>query len=91
MLMPLVSVTSIGLVAAAVALLLGRRTVLGAGLRGLLGAWGGFVLGAVAGVLVDVLAGNGVYLPIVGHFGAVVGAAWALSRREQGSAVVRAS
>ena len=88
--MPLVSVTSIGLVAAAVALLLGRRTVLGAGVRGLLGAWGGFVFGAVAGVLVDVLTGNGVYLAIVGHSGAVVGAAWALSRREQSSAVVRA-
>lgn len=88
MLMPLVSVTAIGIVAALVARLWGGRAFKGAGLRGLLGAWGGFALGALVGVLVDVATGRGVYVAIVGHAAVVGGAAWILTRRERGSTVV---
>lgn len=72
--MPTLSVTLIGLLVAGLVLIASRsalwRTVIG----GLVGAWAGFVAGALVGVLVDVVTGNGVYVAIVGHGAALVGA-----------------
>jgi hypothetical protein len=73
MVFPTVSVTVIGLLAAILAILLGGRP--GPSLiRGFLGAWIGFTAGAVAGVLIDAILQTGVYLAVIGHVAAALGA-----------------
>jgi hypothetical protein len=49
-------------------------------LLGVVGAWVGFVVGAIIGVAIDVVVRSGIYLAIVGHLMAVVGAVVALTR-----------
>ncbi|MGB7448413.1 MAG: hypothetical protein WA892_04720 [Ornithinimicrobium sp.] len=71
MLLPLVSVSLIGLlVGGAFALSHPHRVTLI--LWSLLGAWGGFLLGALAGVMIDVIAGTGVWLALIGHLTALL-------------------
>ncbi|MBW9206615.1 hypothetical protein KV102_12505 [Mumia sp. zg.B53] len=77
MLLPLVSVTVIGIVAG---LLLRpsppvRRSRPRGVAVGVLGAWAGFLVLALLGVVVDVVAGTGTYVALLGHAGAVLGAA----------------
>lgn len=74
MLMPTVSVTVIGLVVGLVGLLLNRGRAWRELLRGLVGAWAGFLGGALAGVIMDVMLGTGVFVALVGHGLAVLGA-----------------
>ena len=75
MLMPLASVTLIGLLGAVV-VVGSHRWSPGVALgRGLLGAWAGFVVGAIVGVAVDVVSHSGVYVAIFGHLAAVIGTA----------------
>lgn len=73
MLMPVASVSIIGLVGALVAVAAGWHRVGSAVVRGVGGAWVGFLAGAVGGLAVDVVAGTGVWVAYVGHLGAVVG------------------
>lgn len=70
MILPLLSVTAIGLV---VGLALGaaERSVLRGVLRAVAGAWVGFAVGALVGLAVDVVAGSGAWLGWVGHLGAL--------------------
>jgi hypothetical protein len=75
MLMPLASVTLIGLLGAVVVLGSCRWSPGVALGRGLLGAWAGFVVGAIVGVTIDIVSHNGAYVAIVGHLGAAVGTA----------------
>jgi uncharacterized membrane protein YeaQ/YmgE (transglycosylase-associated protein family) len=49
-------------------------------LLGVVGAWLGFAVGALIGVAIDVIASTGIYVAIVGHLMAVVGAVVALKR-----------
>ena len=79
MLMPGLSVTLIGLAIAAIAIAL-RKPVVPALLWGLLGAWVGFAALGLVGMVVDVVLFNGVYVAILGHIGAVIGAAIAVAR-----------
>ncbi len=75
MLMPTVSVTVIGLTVGLVGLLLfSRGRAWQELLRGLVGAWAGFLGGALAGVIMDVMLGTGVFVALVGHGLAVLGA-----------------
>jgi hypothetical protein len=79
MVFPAVSVTVIGLLAAVVAILLGGRPRPSL-TRGLLGAWVGFIAGAVAGLLLDAILQTGVYLAVIGHLAAALGALVAVTR-----------
>lgn len=79
MLMPGLSVTVIGLVIAAFGIVR-HKPVLPALLRGLIGAWAGFAGLALIGLVVDVLLFDGVYVAILGHIGAAIGAAIAVGR-----------
>lgn len=79
MLMPTLSVTGIGVLAALVAIGRGAPTP-NALLRGLLGAWLGFLAGALPGVLIDVIVGDGIYVALLGHAGAAIGALVGLRR-----------
>jgi len=79
MLMPGLSVTLIGLAIAAIAIAL-RKPVVPALLWGLLGAWAGFAALGLVGLVVDVVLFNGVYVAILGHIGAAIGAAIAIGR-----------
>lgn len=74
MVMPVLSVTAIGLL---VGLIGGvYRSNAGQGLiRGVIGAWVGFAAGAIPGVILDVSTAGGSWLPWLGHAGALVGAA----------------
>ena len=75
MLMPLASVTLIGLLGALV-VVGSHRWSPGAALgRGLLGAWVGFVVGAIVGVTIDVVSHDGAWVAILGHLAAVMGTA----------------
>lgn len=75
MLMPTVSVTVIGLTVGVVGLLLFNRGRAWRDLlRGLVGAWLGFLGGALAGIIMDVMLGTGVFVALVGHGLAVLGA-----------------
>lgn len=78
MLLPTLSVTAIGLVVGLVGAIGLRRLSLGCVGWSLAGAWAGFLAGGVPGVLVDVVLGTGVWLAVIGHGGAVVGAVFAL-------------
>lgn len=86
MVMPLLSVTVIGLVVGLVAGGATRRPVRGV-LHGVLGAWAGFAVGGLVGVIVDVVAATGDWLAWLGHGGAVLGASTSFGirplRREQ--------
>lgn len=81
MLMPVFSVSVIGLVGASVTLLLRRRRAGPAVVRGLLGAWAGFLVGGALGGVIDVVAGSGVYIAYIGHLGALLGTIWLLRSR----------
>lgn len=75
MLMPVASVTLVGLFGAVVALASrgwSPRAALG---RGLVGSWAGFVVGGIVGLMVDVVSHSGQYVAILGHLGAIVGTA----------------
>src|SRR5690554_4169996 len=75
MLMPTVSVTVIGLTVGVVGLLLFNRGRAWRDLlRGLVGAWLGFLGGALAGIIMDVMLSTGVFVALVGHGLAVLGA-----------------
>jgi hypothetical protein len=78
MLLPTVSVAVIGLIAGLLALVVGRSRPARALLLGVVGAWLGFLVGAIVGVSVDIVVESGIYLGIVGHLMAVVGAVVAL-------------
>jgi membrane associated rhomboid family serine protease len=82
MLMPGLSVTLIGLVIAAIAIARGKPA-LPVLLRGLVGAWVGFVGLALIGLVVDVLFFSGMYVAILGHIGAAMGAAIAVARARE--------
>lgn len=75
MLMPLLSVTAIGLVTAVLVIITRHAPPVRALLLGLGGAWAGFLAGALVGVVVDVIAGTGWAVALAGHVVAVVGAA----------------
>ncbi|MDA3648833.1 hypothetical protein LZ318_06085 [Saccharopolyspora indica] len=75
MLMPLLSVTAIGLVTAVLVVITRHAPPVRALLLGLVGAWAGFAGGAVVGVVVDVIAGTGWMVALAGHVVAVIGAA----------------
>lgn len=79
MLMPGVSVTAIGLAIAAIAIARGGPT-LPALLRGLIGAWVGFAGLALIGLAIDVILFDGAYVAVLGHIGAAISAAIAVSR-----------
>lgn len=78
MLMPLASVTLLGVLGAVVVIGSRRWSPRVAVGRGLLGAWAGFVVGAIVGVAIDIASHDGVYVAVVGHLGAAVGTASAL-------------
>jgi hypothetical protein len=78
MLLPTVSVTVIGLIAGLLVVFMGARRPARALLLGVVGAWAGFVVGAIIGVAIDVVVQTGIYLAIMGHLTAVVGAVVAL-------------
>lgn len=83
MVMPALSVTMIGLVGAAVGALSGRWPLGSALGRGIVGAWVGFGVGAVIGIVIDVAFGEGVFVAIVGHGAAIIGAVGALRPAEE--------
>ena len=74
MLFPIVSVTLIGLIAGLLFAFFRKSRPTLALLLGVSGAWMGFITGAVLGVVVDVIAQTGVFLAIMGHLAAVLGA-----------------
>jgi hypothetical protein len=80
MLMPAVSVTLIGLVAGLVGYLTARYRPGPAWGLGVVGAWIGFLTGALIGVSIDVVLGEGMFVAIVGHAVAGIGAIAALRR-----------
>lgn len=80
MLMPALSVTLIGIVVGAAAIVARKRPKAALG-RAFVGAWLGFVAGAVPGVIADILSGSGAYVAVLGHAGAAVGAVVALTGR----------
>lgn len=79
MLMPGLSVTLIGLTIAAIAIAL-RKPAVPALLWGLIGAWIGFASLGLIGLAIDVILFDGVYVAIVGHIGAAIGATIAVAR-----------
>jgi hypothetical protein len=80
MVLPLASVTLIGLIATVLAVGLARRQLPAALVRGLLGSWAGFIGGALLGVTIDVAASTGVWVGVLGHVAAVAGAVVAETR-----------
>lgn len=80
MLLPTVSVTSIGLIAGLLVVVVVGGSRPARALLSVIGAWVGFVVGAIIGVTVDIVVQLGIYLGIVGHLFAVVGAVVALKR-----------
>jgi hypothetical protein len=80
MLMPALSVTAIGIIVG-VAAIVARKQPKTALVRTIVGAWLGFVAGAVPGIIADVMSGSGVYVAVLGHAGAAVGAVMAVARR----------
>jgi len=80
MLLPLVSVSLIGmLVGLVVGLAVGPPASTGRRLAlkvaaAVAGAWAGFLVFGLTGVTVDAVAGTGVWVPALGHVGAVFGA-----------------
>lgn len=74
---PTLSVTLIGLLLG-VGVMLVTKTDWTTVLAGLVGAWVGFAIGAVAGIVADIILGTGIWLALVGHVLAVVGAALAV-------------
>ena len=80
MLFPLVSVTVIGLIAGLIFVAQRKSQPARTLLLGLAGAWIGFMVGALIGVVIDVVALTGIYVAILGHFMAIVGASAALLR-----------
>jgi hypothetical protein len=80
MLLPTISVTVIGLIAGLLVVVTGASRPARALLLSVVGAWVGFVVGAIIGVTIDVVVQSGIYLAIVGHLMAVVGAVVALTR-----------
>ena len=80
MVMPLLSVTLIGLAMAAGVIAWRRDGLVTALLYGVAGAWLGFIVCGVPGLLIDVALGDGKFVAILGHLGAVCGAAFALTR-----------
>lgn len=79
MLMPALSVTVIGIAIAVLAIMRGKGAT-GALLSGVLGAWLGFIVGAIPGLVLDVVLGDGRFLALLGHIGAVGGALVAVMR-----------
>lgn len=73
MLMPTLSVTVLGLVAAAIVCAGGRAVPVRAFAGGVAGAWAGFLCGALAGLVIDIVTGRGVLLAVLGHGAALVG------------------
>ncbi|HSJ83226.1 MAG TPA: hypothetical protein VLA91_05345 [Acidimicrobiia bacterium] len=73
MVMPLLSVTAIGvivgMVAGAATGKIGRRSI-----EGVVAAWLGFLAGAILGILFDILAGTGSMVAWLGHAAALAGA-----------------
>jgi hypothetical protein len=80
MLLPTLSVTAIGVIAALISLIVNGEGLTRPMLLGFLGAWAGFVVGAFVGVIFDVVLQTGIYVAIVGHLMAVTGAVIALAR-----------
>lgn len=95
-LFPTVSVTLIGLTAGLISLLLCRGRVWQELVRGLAGAWAGFLGGALAGVIMDIMLGTGVFVALIGHglaalgaLVAVVGLGRTMGQRDGRSSLVR--
>lgn len=82
MLLPILSVTVIGLIIGVGVGVAGLRGSRGwpAIARGLIGGWAGFLAGALVGVAVDVVFHTGVWVAVAGHAGAVAGAFLAVTR-----------
>jgi hypothetical protein len=80
MLLPTMSVTIIGLLAGVLAMLAGRSRPGPSLARGLAGAWIGFIAGALVGVIIDVILQTGIYVAMIGHGAAALGAFVALTR-----------
>jgi uncharacterized membrane protein YeaQ/YmgE (transglycosylase-associated protein family) len=78
MLMPAISVTLIGIVAAAAAAVKWQRPFFVSVTLGFVGAWAGFMLGALVGVVIDVLFSTGIFVALIGHAAAVAGAFFAV-------------
>ncbi|MDY7102695.1 MAG: hypothetical protein S0880_16055 [Actinomycetota bacterium] len=72
MIVPLLSVTLIGVVVAMRQS--GSRSLRAGTGQVVIGAWAGFLLGAVATIVVDVFTGIGPWVTLVGHLGAYLGA-----------------
>jgi hypothetical protein len=51
-------------------------------LAGLVGSWVGFAVGTLAGVALDIIFATGLWVALVGHVVAVVGAALAVRLRQ---------
>ncbi|MFD1826195.1 MULTISPECIES: hypothetical protein [Mumia] len=76
MLLPLVSVSLIGLLVGVVVrpLTTAGRPLAPRVVVALVGAWAGFAVLGLTGVTVDVIAGTGVWVAALGHAGAALGA-----------------
>lgn len=72
MVIPFLTVTGIGLLIGAAGHLL--RTGGHALWLGFFGSWAGFAAGGVIGIIVDVTAHSGVWVSLLGHVTAIVGA-----------------
>lgn len=73
MLMPIVSVTVVGLLAGlAGATVTGERNQ--SLIRGVVTSWIGFFAGALVGLAIDTAAGTGIWLALFGHAGAIAAA-----------------
>jgi hypothetical protein len=81
MIMPLVSVTFIGLTVAVALAAARQRSIPGALGRGIAGAWAGFACGALVGLTADVVLSAGGTLAVVGHYAAIGGAVTAAAKR----------
>jgi hypothetical protein len=74
---PTLSVTLIGLLLG-VGVMLVTKSDWTTALVGLIGAWVGFSIGALVGVVLDIIFATGLWVALVGHVLAVVGAALAI-------------
>lgn len=81
MLMPVLSVTLIGIAAAVAAAVRWQRPFFVSVTLGFAGAWVGFLAGALVGVAIDALLSIGVFVAIIGHAAAAAGAFFAVKVR----------
>jgi hypothetical protein len=81
MIMPLLSVTFIGLTVGLAFVAARQMSILGAVAHSIAGAWAGFVGGALLGLVADITLNTGGALAVLGHYAAIGGAVAADARR----------